>query len=58
MTETTLEHPKVVTRAEWLVARKELLAEEKALTRAHDAVSSKRRELPWVKVDLVAVTNH
>jgi predicted dithiol-disulfide oxidoreductase (DUF899 family) len=29
MTETTLEHPKVVTRAEWLAARKELLAEEK-----------------------------
>jgi predicted dithiol-disulfide oxidoreductase (DUF899 family) len=58
MTETTLEHPKVVTRAEWLAARKELLAEEKALTRARDAVSSKRRKLPWVKVDLVAVTNH
>jgi predicted dithiol-disulfide oxidoreductase (DUF899 family) len=58
MTETTLEHPKVVTRAEWLVARKELLAEEKALTRGRDAVSSKRREVPWVKVDKVAVTNH
>ena len=58
MTETTLEHPKVVTRAERLAAPKELLAEEKALTRARDAVSSKRRKLPWVKVDLVAVTNH
>jgi predicted dithiol-disulfide oxidoreductase (DUF899 family) len=52
MTETTLEHPKVVTRAEWLVARKELLAEEKALTRARDAVSSKRVSCPgskWTK---------
>ena len=44
-------HPKVVSRAEWLEARKKLLAQEKELTRARDALSAKRRELPWVKVE-------
>jgi predicted dithiol-disulfide oxidoreductase (DUF899 family) len=38
--------PQVVSRDAWLAARKELLAEEKALTRARDAVNAKRRELP------------
>lgn len=42
--------PQVVSRDEWLVARKELLAEEKAMTRARDALNTKRRELPMVKV--------
>ena len=42
---------KIVSRDEWLVARKAHLAEEKAFTRARDALSRKRRELPWVKVD-------
>ena len=43
--------PQVVSRDEWLVARKKLLAEEKAMTRARDALSTKRRELPMVKID-------
>ena len=47
----TIENPKVVSRAEWLAARKELLAKEKELTRSRDALSQKRRELPWVKVE-------
>jgi predicted dithiol-disulfide oxidoreductase (DUF899 family) len=42
--------PKVVTRAEWLEARKALLDEEKALTRARDALNVRRRELPMVEV--------
>jgi predicted dithiol-disulfide oxidoreductase (DUF899 family) len=42
---------KAVSREEWNVARKELLAEEKAFTRARDALAAKRRELPWVKVE-------
>src|ERR1700735_3877361 len=42
---------KIVSRDEWLVARKAHLAEEKAFTKARDALSKKRRELPWVKVD-------
>jgi predicted dithiol-disulfide oxidoreductase (DUF899 family) len=44
-------HPEVVSEAAWLAARKELLAEEKKLTRARDALNAKRRELPWVKVE-------
>jgi predicted dithiol-disulfide oxidoreductase (DUF899 family) len=43
--------PKVVSREEWLGARRELLAREKRLTREYDAVCSQRRELPWVKVE-------
>jgi len=42
---------KVASRQEWLKARKALLAEEKALTHQRDAVSAKRRELPWVRVE-------
>lgn len=43
-------HP-VVSQAEWLTARKALLAREKELTRARDALARQRRELPWVRVD-------
>ncbi|HEY1740521.1 MAG TPA: DUF899 family protein, partial [Acidimicrobiia bacterium] len=43
--------PEVVTREEWLAARKALLADEKALTRARDTLSAHRRELPMVLVD-------
>lgn len=41
----------IVSQSEWLKARKVLLAKEKAFTRARDALSAQRRELPWVKVD-------
>lgn len=43
--------PKVVSREEWLVARKAHLVEEKALTRARDELHRKRRELPWVRIE-------
>jgi predicted dithiol-disulfide oxidoreductase (DUF899 family) len=46
-----MEAHKVVSQDEWLAARKAHLAEEKAFTRTRDALSRKRRELPWVKVD-------
>ncbi|HXQ61096.1 MAG TPA: DUF899 domain-containing protein [Acidimicrobiales bacterium] len=42
--------PRIATEDEWLVARKELLAEEKAMTRARDALCTKRRQLPMVRV--------
>ncbi len=42
---------KVVSRDEWLIARKDLLTREKELTRLRDEVSRHRRELPWVKID-------
>jgi len=51
MTEKTIELPKVVSRDEWLTARKELLKQEKELTRQRDALNAKRRELPWVRVE-------
>ena len=47
----TFERPKVVSRAEWIESRHELLEREKALTRSRDAVSAMRRRLPWVKID-------
>ncbi|MER5944477.1 DUF899 domain-containing protein [Streptomyces sp. NPDC001904] len=43
--------PKVVTRQEWQAAREELLALEKAATRARDALNTRRRELPMVEID-------
>lgn len=42
---------KLAPRADWLVARKALLAKEKEFTRARDELSRQRRALPWVKVD-------
>jgi predicted dithiol-disulfide oxidoreductase (DUF899 family) len=43
--------PEVVSRADWLAARRELLDEEKRLTRARDAVNAARRRLPMVRID-------
>src|SRR5207302_5437659 len=51
MSTRTIENPKVVSREEWLAARKQLLAKEKKLTRERDAVAAERRQLPWVKVE-------
>lgn len=42
---------KVVSREEWLVARKVLLEREKAETRLRDEISAARAALPWVKVE-------
>jgi predicted dithiol-disulfide oxidoreductase (DUF899 family) len=43
--------PNVVSRDEWLAARKELLAKEKEMTRARDALNAERRRLPMVRID-------
>jgi len=43
--------PKIATRDEWLVAREELLAKEKDLTRRRDALSIERRNLPMVEIE-------
>ncbi len=42
---------RVVSPAEWLAARKELLRVEKEFTRRRDELSRQRRALPWVKLD-------
>lgn len=43
--------PEIATYDEWRAARIALLAEEKALTKARDALSTKRRMLPMVRVE-------
>jgi predicted dithiol-disulfide oxidoreductase (DUF899 family) len=42
---------RIVSRAEWLEARKAHLANEKRFTKARDELARQRRELPWVKVE-------
>ena len=41
----------VVSKEQWVKARRALLAEEKAWTRERDRLAEKRRALPWVKVE-------
>jgi predicted dithiol-disulfide oxidoreductase (DUF899 family) len=43
--------PEIVSREEWIAARRRLLAQEKELTRRHDALNADRRRLPMVKVE-------
>jgi len=45
-----MQTPPVVTRQEWDKARQELLAQEKELTRARDAMAARRRRMPWLAV--------
>lgn len=51
MTATTLQVSRVVSRDEWIDARKALLAKEKAMTRQLDALRAERRAMPWVRID-------
>ncbi len=44
-------YPDVVTREEWLAARKRLLDLEKKATRERDALNAERRRLPMVRID-------
>ena len=41
----------IVSRDEWLRARRDLLTQEKALTRQYDAVAAARRALPWMRLE-------
>jgi predicted dithiol-disulfide oxidoreductase (DUF899 family) len=45
------QNPQVVSRSEWLSARRQLLLHEKALTHQRDELARARRALPWVRVD-------
>lgn len=51
MKEIAFELPPVVSRAEWLAARKALLQREKEATHARDALNAERRRLPLVAID-------
>jgi predicted dithiol-disulfide oxidoreductase (DUF899 family) len=43
--------PPIVTAQEWEAARERLLAKEKEMTRARDALAAERRRMPWLPVD-------
>lgn len=43
--------PRIASRRDWYAERLDLLQKEKEFTRARDALSAARRELPWVKVE-------
>jgi len=43
--------PDVVTREQWLAARKQLLDREKKATRERDALNAERRRLPMVRIE-------
>jgi predicted dithiol-disulfide oxidoreductase (DUF899 family) len=49
--ECAMSLPDIVSREQWLLARKQLLAEEKEMTRTHDRLAAKRRMLPMVLID-------
>ena len=42
---------KIVSREEWLQARKEFLSKEKEFTRLRDQIGRERRALPWVRIE-------
>jgi predicted dithiol-disulfide oxidoreductase (DUF899 family) len=51
MTMETVATPEIVPREAWLEARKGLLARERAMTHALDALRAERRRMPWVRVE-------
>ena len=46
-----MQHNRIVSQDEWLVARKQHLLKEKEFTHLRDQLSAERRNLPWVKVE-------
>jgi predicted dithiol-disulfide oxidoreductase (DUF899 family) len=46
-----MQHNAIVSREEWLAARKALLLKEKEATHLRDKVNAERLALPWLKVD-------
>jgi predicted dithiol-disulfide oxidoreductase (DUF899 family) len=51
MSRTSIEPPAVVSREEWLAARRRHLAREKELMRRNDELAAERRALPWMRID-------
>jgi predicted dithiol-disulfide oxidoreductase (DUF899 family) len=50
MPTSTIPHPPIVSRDQWLDERKKLLAHEKELTKHRDRINAERRRLPMVKI--------
>lgn len=42
---------RIATREDWLAERRKLLAAEKDFTKQRDALSARRRSMPWVKIE-------
>src|ERR1700719_2113238 len=51
MPTSTIPHPRILSRDQWLAERKTLLAHEKDLTKHYDRVNAERRRLPMVKIE-------
>src|SRR5580693_4782149 len=51
MATPAIAHTGIVSRNQWLIERKKLLAEEKELTEHYDRVNAERRRLPMVKIE-------
>src|SRR5688572_22832491 len=49
--QTTVTSHKIVSREQWVEARRALLDKEKALTRQREQLAAERRQLPWVRVE-------
>jgi predicted dithiol-disulfide oxidoreductase (DUF899 family) len=49
--EIAMKTPPIVSAEEWNAARQRLLAKEKEVTRARDALAAQRRRMPWLAVD-------
>src|SRR5262245_53368343 len=43
--------PAIISPEKWTAEREKLLVEEKALTKARDAMAAKRRRMPWTAVE-------
>jgi predicted dithiol-disulfide oxidoreductase (DUF899 family) len=43
--------PPIVSAQEWQTARRQLLANEKEILRARDALAAQRRRMPWLAID-------
>jgi predicted dithiol-disulfide oxidoreductase (DUF899 family) len=46
-----MQTPPIVSPQEWNAARETMLAKEKELTRARDALAAERRRMPWMAVE-------
>src|SRR5262245_16197264 len=46
-----MQSPEIVSGSEWMEAHRALMAKEKALTRAEDALAAERRRQPWELVE-------
>jgi len=51
MTTSTVPHPPIASREQWLDERKKLLVREKELTKHRDSINAERRRLPMVKIE-------